>query len=125
MATELHARHRSRHTKRVLDATENLHQIYQHMYRNFDAEAVATLSARVAWDCSKLEQEANREDKLAWTMNQAYELGNPRGYWEYSDEDFVGLISKLALRKGGPATPRTCAQGVLDRYRALLSLGDI
>ena len=71
--------------------TENLHQIYQHMYRNFDAEAVATLSARVAWDCSKLEQEANQKDKLAWRMKpklrmmqelleyQAYELGNPRG----------------------------------------------
>ena len=36
---------------------------------------------------------------------QAYELGNPRGYWEYSDEDFVGLISKLALRKGGLQPP--------------------
>ena len=114
LATELHARHGSQHTKNVLDVTENIHQIYQNMYRNFDAETVATLSARVAWDCSKLEQEANREDKLGWRMKllleyQAYKLGNPRGYWEYGDEDFVGLVSKLALRKGGPATPRACA----------------
>ena len=56
---------------------------------------------------------------------QSHELGNPRGYWEYRDEDFVGLVSRLAVRKGGPATPKACARGVLQRYRALLGVGGI
>ena len=35
---------------------------------------------------------------------QSKELGNPRGFWEYLDEDFVGSIAKLAMRKGGANT---------------------
>ena len=30
------------------------------------------------------------------------ELGSPRGFWEYNDQDFVAWVSKLAKRWGGP-----------------------
>ena len=32
---------------------------------------------------------------------QALEHGNPRGLWEYNDEDFVGWVAKMATKRGG------------------------
>jgi len=137
LAQELHARHHSGHTRMVTEVVQDLHEIYEVMCRSFDAGRLATLSTQVADKFSKLEAEARRDGKLAWKVKpklhmmqelleyQSHELGNPRGYWEYRDEDFVGLVSRLAARKGGPATPKACARGVLQRYRALLGVGDI
>ena len=56
---------------------------------------------------------------------QSFSLGNPRGYWEYSDEDFVGIMSTLALKKGGANTHKACSHNVISRYRALLSMGQV
>ena len=50
---------------------------------------------------------------------QNLELGNPKGFWEYTYEDFVGWVSKLAKRWGGPCTYTAQATSVLLRYRAL------
>ncbi len=64
----------------------------------------------------KLTDEANMEGSNTWRIKpklhmvqemlefQSKELGNPRGFWEYLDEDFVGSIAKLAMRKGGANT---------------------
>ena len=49
------------------------------------------------------------------------ELGNPKGFWEYKDEDFVGWASKLAKRWGGPRAHTSQADSVILRYRALAS----
>ena len=134
---ELHARHRSGHTRMVLELAQDLHEIYQVMCRNFEAGTLARLSTQVACKYTKLEVEAGRDGKLAQKSKpklhmmqefleyQSHELGNPRGYWEYRDEDFVGPVSLLAVRKSGPATPKACARGVLERYRAHLGLGEI
>ena len=51
---------------------------------------------------------------------QNSELGNPNGFWENKDEDFVGWVSKLAKRWGGPCTYTAQATSVLLRYRALV-----
>ena len=50
---------------------------------------------------------------------QSHQLGNPRGFWEYKDEDFVGWVAKLATRRGGANTQRVLADKVLCKYRAL------
>ena len=52
-------------------------------------------------------------------------IGEPKGYWEYLDEDFVGNIAKIAMRKGGGNTHKACSMNTMDRYRALLALGGI
>ena len=49
----------------------------------------------------------------------APELGNPRKFWNYADEDFVGMVAKLTFSRGGIQTAGPTALKVLNRYRAL------
>ena len=49
---------------------------------------------------------------------QAYECVNLDDYNEYLDEDFVGQVAKLAVRRGGWNTAKANASAVMDRYRA-------
>ena len=52
---------------------------------------------------------------------QAQDLGNPRLYWNYADEDFVGWVANIARSRGGGALQATtAAKKVLDRYRAMV-----
>ena len=44
---------------------------------------------------------------------------NPRRYWNYADEDFVGRIAKLASSRGGPKAAATTTRKLLEAYRAL------
>ena len=79
-----------------------------------------------------LHKEANPEDHgIFWRMTpkfshvqklaefQATQIGNPRDFWAYKDEDFVGFIATLAMRRGGEAKCSTVRQGTFDRYRAV------
>ena len=50
---------------------------------------------------------------------QVFCLGNPKTFWAYKDEDFVGWIAALAFSRGGPKAASTAPKNVLDRYRAL------
>ena len=50
---------------------------------------------------------------------QNLELCNPMVFWEYTDEDCVGWVSKLAKRWAGPCTYTAQATSVLLRYKAL------
>ena len=34
-------------------------------------------------------------------------LGNPREFWTYKDESFMGVVSSMAYSRGGSATPST------------------
>ena len=49
---------------------------------------------------------------------QAPDLGHPGKFWAYKDEDFVGMIAKLAGSRGGPKNAATTALQVMNRYRA-------
>ena len=50
---------------------------------------------------------------------QGFVLGNPRLFWNYMDEDFVGFIATIARSRGGPKMAATTASNVLQQYRAL------
>eukprot|EP00974_Lingulodinium_polyedra_P040655 3905646-Lingulodinium_polyedra.AAC.1 len=50
---------------------------------------------------------------------QTQTLGNPKYYWNYADEDFVGWVATLARSRGGPKAAATTARLVLQKYRAL------
>jgi hypothetical protein len=56
---------------------------------------------------------------------QALEHGNPRGFWEYKDEDFVGWVAKLATRRGGANTNRVLVDKVLQRWRILFGQREV
>ena len=49
-------------------------------------------------------------------------LGNPCGFWNYQDEDFVGWLAKLAATKGGAKAAATTTLSVLQRYRSRCAL---
>ena len=50
---------------------------------------------------------------------QVFESGDPSKFWAYCDEDFVGLIGKIAVARGGRRLANTTPQNVMDKYRAL------
>ena len=41
------------------------------------------------------------------------------------DDDFVGVIAELAMRRGGANTHKANAPNLIDKYRALLHFGKI
>ena len=41
------------------------------------------------------------------------------------DEDFVGAIVELAMRRGGASTHKAHADKLMDKCRALLGLGEM
>ena len=53
---------------------------------------------------------------------QAAEFGNPRDFWAYKDEDFVGFAAETVESRGGPQNPIIANRRLVDRYRALASL---
>jgi len=105
------------------------------MDSNWDSDKAASLSQDLGMIYQKLNNEAAIKNNLnMWRLKpklhmaqemleyQGKELGNPRGFWEYLDEDFVGLIAKLAMRKGGGNTHRACTWNAMQRCRALLAI---
>ena len=137
VAQELHEAHGTHHSAMVLELAQVLHNIYQCMDTNWDSDLAATLSMRLATLYRELCDDCQENGIDMWRMKpklhmvqemleyQSKELGNPRGYWEYLDEDFVGNIAKIAMRKGGGNTHKACSMNTMDRYRALLALGGI
>ena len=122
MAQQLHDRWQFDHTRLVLQVATCLEQLQLVMDKAWDPEVARALSVQVATGFVKLNQEALGELKLGaklqrWRVKpklhmmqelleyQAFSLGNPRGFWEYLDEDFVGIISTLALKKGWSQHP--------------------
>ena len=55
---------------------------------------------------------------------QAPTMGNPKLFWAYRDEDFVGYIAKLGHSRGGPKTHATVALQCLERFSMLQSMGE-
>ena len=142
VAQQLHDRWQSDHTRLVLQVATCLEQLQLVMDKAWDPEVARALSVQVATGFVKLNQEALGELKLGaklqrWRVKpklhmmqelleyQAFSLGNPRGFWEYLDEGFVGIISTLALKKGGANTHLACSTNVISRYRALLCMGQV
>ena len=52
--------------------------------------------------------------------SQSLEIGSPRDFWCYKDEDFVGFISTMAFSRGGACTAKGVTQRLVDRYRSWL-----
>ena len=60
-----------------------------------------------------LEREAERNQQIAWKAKpkmhmfqelaeyQSFEIGNPAGFWNYMDEDYMRFVAGLAFRRGG------------------------
>jgi len=136
IASELHDRHGTPHSARVLELAKVLKDIYTCMDTHWDSDLAGNLSMKLAKtyntihnDDSDLTNVWRMKPKLHMMQEmleyQGKELGNPRGFWEYQDEDFVGMIAKIAMRKGGGNTHMACSMNTMSRYRALMALGSV
>lgn len=105
-----------------------LHDLYMLMSVEWDASLGAQTCRRFLTQYKKL----HVQQPLLWPIKpkfhllqelfefQGPHLGNPKGFWEYKDEGFVGWISTLASSRGGPGSkPSLLPQKVLLQYRAL------
>ena len=52
---------------------------------------------------------------------QTVEVGDPRLFWAFVDEDFVGMIGAIAHQRGGPRSANTIPQAVMQKYSVLLN----
>ena len=54
---------------------------------------------------------------LGWSL----ETGDPSLFWCYQDEDFVGLLGKVAMSRGGKSLADTVPLRTMQRYKCLSS----
>ena len=132
-------------TQRMVDHEDNeytrtMHSMMQALFNvymfisedNYDAVTTAEYCRKCCILYGSLSRHAQTGSNTAkqWTISpkfhmfqelfeyQGIELMNPRCFWEYKDEDFVGFIAMFACSKGGPNLAATMAQRTIQRYRA-------
>jgi hypothetical protein len=99
---------------------------------DFDAQAVSTATRKFLVLYESLNKEAQKKGQShAWRMKpklhlvqemgeyQVQELGNPRLFWCYRDESFVGFIATIVSSRGGGGTASTNPLTAMEKYRAL------
>ena len=132
LAQELYDWYQTDHAWHVLQCARALQDFYK-VLEDWSTGDIHGLCQAVCEEYSWLNTETIALGKNVWRVKpkfhmfqemaqfQNLELGNPRVFfWEYKDEDFVGWVSKLAKRWGGPCTYTAQATSVLLRYRALV-----
>ena len=50
---------------------------------------------------------------------QTESLGNPRHFWAYKDESFMGFLAQIAANRGGGHTAQTTPLKTMNKYLAL------
>lgn len=134
LARELDQLWKSTYSKLELQVALSLQQLYAVMRPGFWAFEVCSASSReLATSMTKL----NKLHPECWQLKpklhmvqelfeyQAKVLGNPRLFWEYDDESFLGTISKLAMRRGGCNSHSSTSLACMSRYRSLMSMGEV
>ena len=134
LARELYDRHKTRHCKTVLQAVSHMMDFYMNMASDdFDPDAATESCNAFCLLYKALSTEADRAGKRAWWMKPklhmfqelaefaTHELGNPAEFWNYKDEDFMGLVAGIAFRRGGAVNVTSTSTQVLNRYRVLLN----
>ena len=124
----------SEHCKTMLRMMSALLSYYQMVDSSeFPQEEVAKACRETCILFKALRDEARKdsgEDTKLWKLSpkfhmwiessefQSAELGSPRHYWCYRDEDFVGWASQLANSRGGANTCAHSALRLIQKYRA-------
>ena len=133
LATKMEDSHGGAHASLVKSMVEHLHAICEVMDGAWDLEVAKAHCHMFTMDYMKLNKEAQQANRNAWRIKpkfhlmvelfeyMASDLGNPRGFWEYRDEDFVGYIATLAIRRGGKNSLGASIDNVMTRYRGLAS----
>ena len=112
LAQDMHAKFGTHHTQAMLSMISRLFDFYMNMSlgegynQNWGAEAARKFCLLY----KSLSDEAKSNGLVQWRCKpkmpmflemaefQALSMGNPRLYWNYRDENFVGWLSKLSFR---------------------------
>ena len=54
---------------------------------------------------------------------QSMSLGNPKDFWAYKDESFMGVVATRAASRGGGGSAQTVPLKTMERYMALCEDG--
>ena len=130
LAMDFRKQQRSAHSLTVQGLFEQLFGLYVTMsVEPLDSAACARCSRQFCTLYKALSKEASDDNlwKLKPKMHMVQEmcevqselLGNPRKFWTYRDESFMGVVSSMAHSRGGSATASTIPLRVLDTHRAL------
>ena len=128
----MHAANPNEHTARVLECIDGLMEFYMLLVvRPFPMEACQKVGRKVYTKFVELNEEAIAQNSLCWRLKpklhlfmelidfQMEELGCPADYWNYKDEDYVGLCASVGESRGGPRSAVATAMRVITRLRAL------
>ena len=133
LAQEMHEARPTRHTMSVRACVASLMDFYMLMSLDvYDVEAGSAACRKCVGLYRALSMEAAAHGREKdWKMKpklhmfqelaefQAPQMGNPRNFWTYQDEDFVGWVAKIAHSRGGAKAAATAATRVMQRYRGL------
>ena len=136
---DMHNTNPSAHTEAVLHCISGLMDFYIILSMpGWDKEAASVACRKFCLQYSALRREAEAGgNDLLWRikpkMHMLQEMveyqsevhGNPKVYWTYRDEDFVGWIATIAASRGGPKAGATVCCQVIQRVRAMgVNIGD-
>ncbi len=129
LAQKLHEADPTNHNLTVKNLMDQLCNFYCLMgHDDFDAKAAADCCRKCCLYYGALSQEIGatgwrcKPKMHMWQEMaefQTVSLGNPRDFWTYKDEDFVGFVAQLAHSRGGGGNSRTVPNHVFARYRGL------
>ena len=91
------------------------------MLRAPDARQFCNLSKALSKEASednlwKLKPKMHMAQEMSEVQSDLF--GNPREFWTYRDESFMGVVSSMAHSRGGSATASTIHHRVMDTHRA-------
>ena len=134
LATEMQAKDPSELNLTMLRMMTQLLAYYDLLSNSdYPAELAGQLCRECCLYYKALSDRAKRvhgDDTKRWTVSpkfhmwqevsefQTKDLGSPRDFWCYKDEDFVGWVGSLAFSRGGPTGCKVVAQRLIDRYRS-------
>ncbi len=132
IATAMCALKSDKHWKIVLDCVSALLEFYLLLaVRPFPIDDAKAACEKCCSSRMTLSTEAEKANKPVWRKKpklhlfmelgifQVEELGDPQSYWNYKDEDCVGLCADIGESRGGPSTVSTVALRIIQRVRAL------
>ena len=130
LAEEMHTDDPSPKNLIILKMMRHLLTFYMSMNNDkFDADTCGKAARQCCLAYAALSEAA--VEKWAWHVKpkwhlfielaefQAHESGNPKHFWAYKDEDFVGFIAEIAQSRGGQRNADTVPFQVIRRYKML------
>jgi hypothetical protein len=111
----------------------NMLTFYMEMAKeNFDPSSAKAAAQSFLLDYSFLSTEAREKGLKMWALkpkfhlfahlgeSQVLEVGNPRLFWAYADESFMGQLSRMARPRGGKQGAKA-TYNLLQKFRAWTS----